>query len=147
MTFEVAMRHVANQEGGYVNDPRDDGGATFKGISTALYRSLVEKLGYRDVPVWMLTKKERIHIYFKHFWVASGADRIEDPALALQVFDHAVNASVRVAGKLLKNGNTTPQMYKNARITYYRSRPKCPIYCDGWIARANRTYKKGLELS
>jgi lysozyme family protein len=147
LTFEEAMRHVANQEGGYVNDPNDAGGKTFKGISTTFYRSLVEKLGYRDVPVWMLTKKERIHIYFKHFWIASGADRIEDPALALQVFDHAVNGGVRVAGGLLKKGNITPRMYRNARITYYKQRPKCRIYCEGWIARTNRTYQKGLELS
>lgn len=140
------MRHVANQEGGYSNNRHDKGGLTYAGISTIFYKSLVRSYGYRNVPVTLLTEKERRHIYYKHFWVASGADRIKDPALALQVFDHAVNASVRVSNALLKKGNTTPRMYRNARKTYYVQRKQCPTFCNGWLARTERIYKIGIEL-
>jgi lysozyme family protein len=146
LTFEVAMRHVLNQEGGYSDDPNDAGGKTFKGISTAFYQGLVRNKGYKNKPVTALTQAERLAIYRKWFWKASGADRIEDPALALQVFDHAVNAGVTGASSLLKKGNTTPRMYRNARKTQYTQRKQCKTYCDGWLARAERVYRIGIEL-
>jgi lysozyme family protein len=147
LTFEVAINHVLNQEGGISNDPNDAGGLTKRGISTSFYKGLVKNKGYKNKLVTELTDAEIVAIYRKWFWEASGANRIENPALALQVFDFAVNASVTKASRLFNNGNTTPLAYKKARIRFYKSRRKCPIYCDGWIARANRTYQKGLELS
>jgi lysozyme family protein len=147
LTFEVALRHVLNQEGGVSNDPNDAGGLTKRGISTSFYQGLVKNKGYKNKLVTELTNAEIEAIYRKWFWEASGANRIENPALALQVFDFAVNASVTTASRFFNNGNTTPLAYNKARIKFYKSRLKCPIYCDGWIARANRTYQKGLELS
>jgi lysozyme family protein len=140
------VRHVLNQEGGLSKDRRDKGGVTFKGISTAFYNGLIRKYGYPNKPVVALTHAERLAIYKKWFWKASGADRIEDPALALQVFDHAVNAGVKQADTLLDRGNITPRMYRNARITYYKNRSQCDIYCTGWIARTHRIYDIGLKL-
>ena len=137
---------MLNQEGGYSDDPNDAGGITYAGISTTLYESLFKMFGYRNVPVTMLTKKERLKIYWKHFWVASRADRIEDPALALQVFDHAVNTGVKEADLLLKNGNNTPRMYRNARITRYKQKKQCFRYCTGWLARTDRVYGIGMKL-
>jgi lysozyme family protein len=149
LTFEVAMHSVFNSEGGYSNHPKDSGGVTYKGISSAFYKELVKDhpKRYRNVSVTKLTQAERLAIYRKWFWEASGADRIPNPALALQVFDHAVNASVFRANKLLKNGNTTPKMYRNARHTAYENDPNCATFCDGWHPRVERVYKKGLELS
>ena len=147
LTFEVALRHVLNQEGGVSNDPRDGGGLTNRGISSKFYQGLVKKYGYPNKPVTALSSAEIANIYKTWFWKPLARHHADNPALAIQLFDHSVNAGVTVASDLLNKGNTAPQMYKNARVSYYKKRPKYRTFGKGWIARANRTYQKGLELS
>lgn len=147
LTFDVAVHHILNQEGGVSNDPNDAGGLTKMGISTSFYQGLVRNKNYKNKPVTSLTRSEILAIYKTWFWKPLARHHADNPRLAIQLFDHSVNAGVTVAKDLLEKGNTTPQMYYNARIIYYKGRSKYGIYGKGWIARANRTYQKGLELS
>lgn len=142
------MRSVLNNEGGYSNHPKDKGGVTYKGISSSFYRSLVKAYPkkYRDVSVTKLSNEERLYIYKTHFWKPLARHYAHDPVLAIQIFDHSVNASVSSANKLLKNGNVTAGMYRNARHTAYANDPNCVTFCKGWHSRVERVYKIGMEL-
>ncbi len=92
MTFEEAFVIVVGLEGGYVNDPDDPGGETKYGIS---------KRAYPNVDIKSLTKQQAMRLYEKDYWLAAHCDKMDD-AIALFVFDSAVNQGVRVAIKLLQ---------------------------------------------
>lgn len=86
---EVAVPHILEVEGGWVNNPYDPGGETKYGIS---------KNAYPNVDIAALTKDQAIEIYRKDYWVPT-AGRIEDlsPQIALVVFDWAVNSGNKPA--------------------------------------------------
>jgi lysozyme family protein len=142
------MHSVFNSEGGYSNHPKDSGGVTYKGISSDFYKELVKDYPkkYRNVRVTQLTQAERLEIYKTHFWNPLARHHADNPALAIQLFDHSVNASVYRANKLLRNGNITPEMYRNARHTAYANDPNCATFCGGWHPRVDRVYKIGMKL-
>lgn len=48
--FEKALKHTLEFEGGYVNDPADSGGETFRGIS---------RRNWPDWPGWALIDKAK----------------------------------------------------------------------------------------
>lgn len=79
-------------EGGYVNDPRDPGGETNFGIS---------RRAYPDLDIKALTKEEALEIYKRDYWDAVRADDLP-PAIALAVFDAAVNQGRSPAIQLLQ---------------------------------------------
>jgi lysozyme family protein len=93
MDFDVAMQLIKRLEGGYVNDSKDKGGETKFGIS---------KNAYPDLDIANLTYREAVAIYRRDYWDTIRGDDLP-PAVALIVFDHAVNAGVSVAAKLLQD--------------------------------------------
>ena len=78
------------REGGYVNDPTDKGGETNKGITHATYDSYRRSKGLPKQSVKYMTDEEMHEIYYNNYYNASGADKIENPRLAMYVFDTAV---------------------------------------------------------
>ena len=78
------VKFVLAREGGYVNDPTDKGGETNRGITHATYDS------YRRSKGLHMTDEEMHEIYYNNYYKASGADKIENPRLAMYVFDTAV---------------------------------------------------------
>ena len=49
-----------------------------------------------------MTEDEMQDIYYKNYYKASGADKIDNPRLSMYVFDTAVNMGVSVAKELYK---------------------------------------------
>lgn len=90
--FDVAVAEVLRHEGGDVDDPRDAGGRTRFGISARAYPTL-------DIPG--LTREDAIAIYRRDYWIPTCCDRLP-PALALAVFDTAVNMGRDRAARLLQ---------------------------------------------
>lgn len=83
-------RWVLEYEGGFVNHPRDPGGATNMGITR---RTLA---AWRGHPVSVqdvrdLTKSEAMAIYKAHYWDAVQGDRLPR-GLDYAVYDYAVNS-------------------------------------------------------
>lgn len=102
--FQRALNHVLKFEGGYVDHPKDPGGATKFGIT------LKTLANWRKVsPWWQLPKQavkqmgriEASKIYFQLYWRRSGADRMPE-ALGFAVFDYAVNSGPQTAIKQLQ---------------------------------------------
>lgn len=87
--FSACLAFTLREEGGFVNDPRDPGGATNKGITLATYRRYVP-----DATVDALrhiSDADVARIYRAGYWQAVQGDEL--PAgVDLMCFDFAVNA-------------------------------------------------------
>lgn len=91
LLFETGGR----ADGGLVDNPKDPGGITKWGICLKAYPSLGRQ-GIID-----LTREQAVEIYKRDYWDACRCDELPD-ALALLVFDCAVNQGVSTAIKLLQ---------------------------------------------
>ena len=136
--FEACIPLILAAEGGFVNDPRDPGGATNHGITR---RTLAE---WRGQPVSIaevraLSVAEAGAIYRARYWAPLGCDAL--PAgVDLMVFDFGVNAGPARALRLLRqaSGGTpveTIERYAAARIAYYHSLPGFAAFGRGWLKR------------
>ena len=92
--FDQAFDILIGHEGGYVNNPDDPGGETKYGIS---------KRSYPDVDIANLTEDQAKQIYKSDYWDKLYLDTAP-PALALIIFDAAVNNGVGAATKCLQAG-------------------------------------------
>lgn len=70
--FDVCLPRILKHEGGYVNHPRDPGGATNKGIIQRTYDSYNRQQGRRPRPVKDITDAEVAAIYEANYWSKTG---------------------------------------------------------------------------
>lgn len=113
--FDVAIKKVLKKEGGYVNDPLDKGGETYKGISRKYHKTnymwtLIDK--YKDECGGVNeTFKKKINadkqiaaevkrLYKVNYWDRFKLDDVFNQDVAEQIFDDAVNRGVGAACKL-----------------------------------------------
>ena len=91
--FNQVLHFVLNQEGGFVNDPADKGGATNKGITQGTYDAYRKghKLPFQTVK--NITDAEVANIYYNNYWLKAGCDKMT-PVFAVISFDTAVNMGV-----------------------------------------------------
>lgn len=105
--FERSLALVLIHEGGYVDHPKDPGGATNKGITIATYRRYVNKSGTKD-DLKRISDAEVARIYKKHYWDKVCGDDLPD-GLDYAVFDFAVNSGTGRAPKYLQRVLGVPQ--------------------------------------
>ena len=114
--FEEAIEKVLAKEGGYVNDPDDAGGETYKGISrkhnpdkeiwdiidsvTAKYKrvSTINKYLGSNKKLTALIN----NLYKIKYWNPLKLDKEPNQRLAEQIFDNAVNMGVSKTKKMLE---------------------------------------------
>lgn len=130
-----AYPEVLRFEGGLSLDPNDTGNwyngklvGTKYGISAAVWG------GQYDIP--NLTKEQALEIYRKHYWEASGADKLPWP-MCLIVFDTAINHGVGVAQKLLNYKPTPEEIYLGQRMLRYVDDPKWRHFGEAWGVRVD----------
>lgn len=97
MAFEDCVDYILNFEGGYVDDPRDKGGATKYGISSAFLRSIGDNTNPRD-----LTKDKAKEYYKVYFWDVLSCDKIQNKKVQILLFDTAVNMGINKAVRILQ---------------------------------------------
>lgn len=166
VTFQNAIDFTLNQEGGYVNDPHDNGGSTKYGITVDTLSS------YRgqacdDSDIRDLTLQEASEIYRKEYWDPLGCE-ILPPAIALVCFDSAVNSGVVTSAKWLQKAvGTTPdghigvktmQAVKqrmtidtvdaiiNARLSFLKSLSDWKYFGKGWQKRIDALRVKAHDI-
>ena len=154
-TFDTAVSEVLRQEGGYTNDPHDPGGETNFGI---------DKRSHPDVDIRNLTEDAARVIYKREYWDKSGCEHLPT-AVAIQVFDAAVNQGVGTAirmlqeaiGKVQVDGVLGPRTLAAAadprvvtafaarRILRYASGENFGRYGRGWVNRAVEVLKLAID--
>ena len=108
--FETALEETLKSEGGYVNDPDDPGGETYKGVAR---RSHPKWDGWVNIdmnknkqgfPKNLDTDQDLYNkiksLYQINYWDKVSGDKIENQDVAESIFDFAVNAGPRTASKL-----------------------------------------------
>jgi murein DD-endopeptidase MepM/ murein hydrolase activator NlpD len=114
---------------------------TLKGITQGTYTAWRKSLGLGQADVCTsLTEEQAEAIYYQRYWLASGADKLE-PAAALVVFDHAVNAGVGEGVALVAQCGSDVQCLINARYADYKTKGNCAQYCKAWFNRVNDLVK------
>ena len=90
-TFEPSLDLTLAHEGGYVNHPKDPGGATNKGVIQRTYDAYRRLNGLPTRSVRNITDEEVREIYRKNYWNASGCN-VMPAGVDYAVFDYAVNS-------------------------------------------------------
>jgi len=125
VSFNRAFEIVLGHEGGYSADPQDPGGETKFGIS---------KRAYPQLDIKALTIEQARDIYFKDYWVAAGCEHVADEAMAILMFDCAVNQGVfrakQIAGKA-----KTPVEFQAERALHYAGLSTFQRFGRGWMRR------------
>jgi lysozyme family protein len=168
--FAEALPFILKEEGGYVNDPQDSGGATNRGITQKTYDAFRKSQGHEERSVQHLTKAETSKIY-SDIWTSCKASEL--PAgLNVLHFDFAINAGNKQAAKILqrtvnveedgiigpitmtkvKSSNAEDLIYEYSELRkeFYRglatARPKDLKFLKGWLLRTNRATRLALSM-
>lgn len=110
--FESAFGKVLQHEGGYVNDPNDPGGETYKGVSRKIWSSWA---GWTNVDLARRMAgfpanlendhdlQQKIQDFFRiNFWDKISGNNIDAQEVATSIFDFAVNAGVQTSASLVQ---------------------------------------------
>lgn len=159
--FFLCVSRVLEHEGGYVNHPKDPGGATNFGITQAVAR----KHGYMG-DMRNLEKGQAIEIYRLDYWEASHASMFPQ-AIAFQYFDACVNHGLNRGAKLLQKavganpdgiiGPATIEaahsitdrqavlFFNQERIKFYTGLGTFATFGKGWMNRVAKNLEWGAN--
>lgn len=122
--FEITMGH----EGGYVDDPDDAGGETYRGISRKYNPNwegwkIIDEIKKhsedftRDLKENALLQELVQDFYKDRYWDVFWGDNINDQNIAEEMFDTAVNMGAHRAVKFLQQGlnylNRNEKLYED----------------------------------
>ncbi|MBN8532463.1 MAG: glycoside hydrolase family 108 protein [Rhizobiales bacterium] len=139
-TLPAFMPELFKHEGGYVDHPRDPGGATNLGITIETLRAW-RKAPVSKADVKALSKAEATEIYRERYWNAIRADHIPAGPDAM-LFDVAVNSGVGRARQwhpLVADRNPVDAVKAIGarRRAFFRSLPAFAVFGKGWMRRVN----------
>lgn len=99
MAFNEALSKTLQYEGGYVNNPNDNGGATNFGITEAVARANGYTGDMKALPLSVASQ-----IYKAKYWDINKLDTVDamHARLAFEIFDYGVNAGPSTAAKALQ---------------------------------------------
>lgn len=149
MSFEQALRFTLKEEGGYVANLSDDGGATCHGVTQRTYDAYRRAGHHPFQSVADIQDQEVRDIYQHIYWGPAGCDGL--PAgLGVCHFDWAVNHGVAGAKATLLQAAGDWRAYNQLRRAWYRARvearPDQEVFLKGWLGRVDRldAYVEGL---
>jgi lysozyme family protein len=99
-SYDRALAAVLEHEGGYVDHPKDPGGATNKGITLANFRRYVKADGTK-ADLKRLTTAQAAAVYRHQYWAPVSAD-VLPAGVDYAVFDFGVNSGPSRAIKFLQ---------------------------------------------
>lgn len=147
MNLTNAMKRLLGNEGGYVDHPKDPGGATNYGITQRVARAHGYQGDMRNLPIGIA-----VEIYETDYWKPIKADQLPE-ALRFHVFDAAVNSGPGQAIKWLQRASgvaqdgvigprtlsaasmVTPAKYSAIRLRFMTDLATWPTFGRGWARR------------
>lgn len=99
--FTRSLPLILAHEGGYVNHPRDPGGATNKGVTQATYDGWRSRQKLANQSVRNITAAEVSAIYRRDYWDKVKGDELPE-GVGYAVFDFAVNSGPSRAARFLQ---------------------------------------------
>jgi len=168
--FDACLAFTLREEGGYVDDPADPGGATNMGITLARYRQWTDNPELGPTQVRDMTERMARAIYRSLYWNPLRADALPI-GVDLSVFDMGVNAGTWRSARLLQraigfvgdgiDGCVGPETLDaatkcdpqslvndlaNRQTAYYRSLSDFPIFGTGWLNRTEARRNAALAM-
>lgn len=165
--FPNILAKVLVHEGGYVNHPKDPGGATNKGITQRTYDAWRSKNVLPIQSVRNILTGEVQAIYKQDYWDAVRGDDLPD-GVNYAVFDFAVNSGINRASRYLQavvganqDGKIGPETIAKTkalppasvidalcdrRMTFLKGLSHWPTFGKGWTRRVEAVRKdaKGM---
>ena len=163
--FKSALIRVLKNEGGYVNNPNDRGGETYKGVARKFHPnwsgwSLLDSMSNKNSSNDSLDEAVE-SFYLENFWNKLKCDSITSDKVAFELFDTGVNMGVKGGAKLMQmcaevtaDGNIGVNSlsainavdeellllrFKLAKVARYaylvKKRPQNKAFLHGWINR------------
>ena len=156
--FDIVQPRVLRHEGGYVNHPRDPGGATNKGVTQRVYDSFRTRNSQTRRSVREIIPSEIDTIYRRQYWDAVKAGQL--PAgVDYCTYDAAVNSGPSRAAKWLQravgvqadgvvgevtlaavartNASTIINRMCDDRMAFLRRLRHWPTFRRGWTTRVS----------
>ena len=99
--YLIIQPWVLAYEGGFVNHPKDPGGATNQGVTQRTYDAYRRRIGHATQSVRLMDNVERDTIYRVQYWDAIKCDDLPSGVDAA-VYDFAVNSGPSRAAKYLQ---------------------------------------------
>ena len=169
--FDACLAFTLREEGGYVDDPADPGGATNMGITLATYRQWSDDPGLGSPRVEDMTERTARAIYRSLYWNPLRADTLPI-GVDLSVFDMGVNAGIWRSARLLQralgftgeevDGCIGPETLGRRSESTIRARsspiwpngrrritgrwPIFPIFGAGWLNRTEARRNAALAM-
>ena len=167
--FDAAFRHTLQEEGGFVNHPKDPGGMTNLGVTKKVWEEWVGK-EVTEEEMRALTPEDVKPLYQRNYWNACRCSEL--PAgIDLCVFDTAVNSGPGRAVRILQgcvgttvDGAIGPKTvaavnqfkdtslvhliedYCSARQAFLISLPTFGTFGKGWTARVQRLKEHATKM-
>ena len=168
--FDACLAFTLAQEGGYVDDPYDPGGATNMGITLATLRHWEHDPALGPANVQTMTRQTAAAVYRTLYWNALHGDSLP-PGVDLSTFDFGVNAGTRRSAELLQqalgflgdqvDGCIGPETLRavtqadvaemigalaERQTTYYRGLAEFDRFGRGWLDRTERRRQAALAM-
>jgi len=168
--FQKCLTVILQQEGGFVNNPKDPGGMTNLGVTKTTWEAYVGHT-VDEATMRSLTPLMVAPLYQKNFWNKLNCEAL--PAgLDLCVFDFAVNAGPNRPVKFLQqmvgvaqDGILGPKTlatinsyvqthgtvgtvhdFQNLRRAFYRSLPTFVTFGETWLRRLNEVEAIAIKM-
>ena len=165
--FEESLAHVLKHEGGYVDHPKDPGGATNLGCTKKVWEEWVGHEVTKD-DIKALTIADVSPLYKARYWDKCRCDDLPR-GVDFAVFDLAINSGVGRASKLLQRavgvaadgaiGPATLAAVADAnprelatkicelRLAFLQALPTWETFGKGWGRRVKETEKTAFNMA
>lgn len=171
MSYETAFKEIIGHEGGYTDDPEDDGNWTGGAQGVGELKGTkygISAAAYPQLNIKALTLDDAKVIYFQDYWKRVRCDELP-PAVAFTMFDCAVNQGILRAIRCMQralgvkdDGVFGPQTLAKAkahknkpdliakfmaeRILEYVQAKRWPRFKGGWSLRAFRVAMTAAKM-
>ena len=164
--WEQCFALILKNEGGYVDNPSDPGGATNLGCTKATWEAWVGHPVTKD-DIKALTPNDVMPLYKVKYWDTIKGDDLPE-GVDYAVFDYAINSGPSRAAKALQSvlsitvdGQIGPATLRaletanprevatavcEARLTFLQGLPTFPTFGKGWSNRVSEVEKIAFNM-